>query len=60
MATTEQELDTATADAAEESDATVELRSDPGRIAADFELLSAIGAEAGRRRLSHPVLPGRA
>ena len=47
MATTEQERDAATADAAEESDAAAELRSDPGRIAADFELLSAIGAEPG-------------
>ena len=48
MATTEQERDTASADAAEESDAAVtELRADPSRIAADFELISAIGAEGG-------------
>lgn len=48
MATTEQERDVESADAAEESVAAVtELRADPSRIAADFELLSAIGTEPG-------------
>ena len=48
MATTEQERGTESADAAEESDAAAtELRADPSRIAADFELISAIGAEGG-------------
>ena len=48
MATTEQEQDVESADAAEESEAAdTELRAVPSRIAADFELLSAIGAEAG-------------
>ncbi len=48
MATTEQEVTAASADAAEESEAVVaEMRADPGRIAADFEVLSAIGGEPG-------------
>ena len=48
MATTEQEVAVEAADAAEETEAVAaELRADPGRIAADFELLAAIGAEAG-------------
>ncbi len=48
MATTEQERDTKPVEAPEQSEAAAgELRADPGRIAADFELLSAIGAEGG-------------